>query len=178
MRKEERQEVFGFLAYTALIFALGFSVCGMFLNAQSVRLEWDQDPNGVDGWNIYRSTQPGAGYIRLNSELIPIQEYTDQAIVPGDQVYYVATAVRDDLESGFSNEVPYVYICRGDPSGDLLRTSLDAVMISQHIVGNNILTGYQAEAADTNGDGIVTSLDVTLVYQHIVGSYNAGDCPQ
>jgi hypothetical protein len=164
-------------AWSVVILYLLMWAWSSWLQGQSVRLEWDQPPNGVDGWNVYRSTQSGAGYVRLNPDLIPVMEYTDGTVTPGEEVFYVATAVANDLESGFSNEVPYTYVCRGDPSGDLQRTSLDAVMISQHITGINPLTGYPREAADTNGDGQVTSLDLTLVYQHIVGTYDAGACP-
>jgi hypothetical protein len=144
-----------------------------------VTLEWDPNPpeDDVAGYNMYRSHQSGSGYVRLNQDLIAPTTYDDQTIVPGDQYYYVCTAVNTaDLESGFSNEVPYRFICRGDANADNQRTVTDAVLIAQHIVGINLLTGYELEAADTNGDGNVTVTDLTLVHQYIAGIYSLEDC--
>lgn len=145
------------------------------VNAKTIRLEWDQDPNGVDGWNIYRSNESGSGYVRQNTELL-IERFYLTSVIPGDENFYVATAVRDDLESGFSNEAPYRFVCHGDADGDTLRTVLDAVAISRHITGLIPLSGYALEAADTNGDGAVTVLDVTLVHHNIVGNYPLESC--
>jgi hypothetical protein len=149
-----------------------------WLKAQSVTLEWDPNPpeETVIGYNLYRSNQPGTGYVKVNAALIEQVTFQDTTIQPGDQYYYVATAENDVGESGYSNEVSFRFICRGDPSQDNQRTVLDAVLISQHITGNNILTGYALEAADTNGNGVVTVADLTLVHQYIAGIYSLESC--
>ena len=76
----------------------------------SVQLEWDPNPPSDDiaGYNLYRSNQPGFGFVRLNVTLIPSNIYTDDTIEAGHTYYYVCTAENtSELESGFSNEVLY-----------------------------------------------------------------------
>jgi hypothetical protein len=155
-----------------------FIAMKLLLLVLAVTLQWDPNTEtDLTGYNLYRSDQSGLGYVRLNADLIAPTTYTDNTIAAGLTYYYVATAVNDsDLESGFSNEVSYTPICRGDPSGDNQRTVLDAVMISQHITGINVLAGHALEAADVNDDGTVTVLDVTLVHRYIAGIYAMDGC--
>lgn len=95
-------------------FAVGliwFGLAGVFASAQplSVELRWDpnSEPN-LAGYNIYRSSQPGTGYYRVNSSLLQQTRFLDESLSAGYTYYYVCTAVNSvGLESGFSNEVSY-----------------------------------------------------------------------
>ena len=68
-----------------------------------------------------------------------------------------------DLESGFSNEVPFTVpgdgICPGEVNGDGVRNVLDVIVTMNHIVGNLTLEGDDLTAADVNEDGSVNVLD-------------------
>lgn len=57
----------------------------------------------------------------------------------------------------------------GDVSGDSKITSLDYIMVKNHIMGSSILTGNYLLAADTSKDGNVTSLDYIQIKNHIMG---------
>jgi hypothetical protein len=60
----------------------------------------------------------------------------------------------------------------GDANGDGLVNSKDVVLLRQHIVAKDPLTGVSTLAvekgADCNGDGEVNSKDVVLLRQYIV----------
>ena len=58
--------------------------------------------SGASGYNIYRSTTSGSGYIKLS--VTPDQSYEDNAISNGVTYYYVVTAVSGTMESAYSNE--------------------------------------------------------------------------
>lgn len=57
----------------------------------------------------------------------------------------------------------------GDPSGDGKITSLDYILVKNHIMGTSKLTGDSLLAADCSGDGSVTSLDYIQIKNHIMG---------
>ena len=150
----------------------------------SVQLEWDANPaeDQVAGYHLYRSNQSGFGYVRLNTALIPTTTYTDDTIAAGQTYYYVCTAVNtSDLESGFSNEVPYTVpgasICPGEVNGDGARNVLDVILIMNHIVGNVTLQGDNLAAADVNEDASVNVLDTVLLQNHVVGNVSLSPCP-
>jgi hypothetical protein len=70
-----------------------------------VSLSWtaSSSPN-IAGYNIYRSTNSGTGYVKLNSALITGTSYPDATSQPGQVYYYVATSVDiSGNESAFSN---------------------------------------------------------------------------
>jgi len=148
----------------------------------SVDLEWDENPEpDIDGYNIYRSGQSGSGYVRLNGLLITVTNFTDNTIAAGQTYYYVCTAVNSsNLESGFSNEVPYTApagdVCPGEVNGDGNRNVLDVILIMNHIVGNVTLEGDNLQAADVNQDGSVNVLDTVLLQNHVVGNVSLAPC--
>ena len=64
--------------------------------------------NDVAGYNIYRSTEPGKDYKKINSDLVRETTYTDADIRRRQVYYYVVTAVDSapvPNESEHSNEV-------------------------------------------------------------------------
>jgi Abnormal spindle-like microcephaly-assoc'd, ASPM-SPD-2-Hydin len=72
-------------------------------NSYSVNLTWDPSSQAV-GYNVYRSSQSGGPYSRLNSGLDPNTAYTDGSVVGGQTYYYATTAVNaQGQESSYSN---------------------------------------------------------------------------
>ncbi len=60
----------------------------------------------IAGYNIYRTTTQGRGYVRLNKELIRVTSYQDTDLKLETEYYYVVTAVdTDNRESSYSAEV-------------------------------------------------------------------------
>jgi len=144
-----------------------------------VTLEWDANTEeDLAGYNIYRSLEAGINYDQLNTTLITTTQYEDTTPLPLITYFYVATAVdTNELESGYSNEVEYLYACPGDVNMDGVVDIADAVAISQHIVGLVPLTGPSLKAADVNQDDIVDVADVVKIQRHIVGLDLLEVCP-
>lgn len=71
----------------------------------SVSLTWDPSTSTVAGYNLYRGTQSGGPYSKLNSALLASTTYNDSSVTAGATYYYVSTAVdSNSVESSFSNE--------------------------------------------------------------------------
>ncbi|MGH9512058.1 MAG: choice-of-anchor D domain-containing protein [Terriglobales bacterium] len=69
----------------------------------SVTLSWSATTS-ADGYNIYRSSQSGGPYAKLNSSPTSLTSYGDNAVQSGATYYYVATSVSGSQESGYSNQ--------------------------------------------------------------------------
>lgn len=75
----------------------------------SVALSWDPSTSSVVGYNIYRGTQSGGPYSKLNSSLLPGTSYSDASVQSGMTYYYVATAVdSNNQDSAYSNQATAV----------------------------------------------------------------------
>ena len=61
-------------------------------NPHSVSLSWIASLSYVEGYNVYRSTPPGAA-TRLTVRLVPGTRYTDTTVEPGRTYSYYVTAV-------------------------------------------------------------------------------------
>lgn len=74
--------------------------------AHSVALTWTASTTStVTGYNVFRSTVNGSGYVQINTSLIPTESYTDATVQNGTLYYYVVTAVDGSgNESLFSNQ--------------------------------------------------------------------------
>jgi len=84
----------------------GACVTGAAGAPHSVTLTWtaSTSPN-VTGHNIYRATDAGGPYAKVNSYLVVGTSYADSAVLAGQTYYYVATAVDSaNAESSYSNE--------------------------------------------------------------------------
>ena len=63
----------------------------------------------VTGYNVYRSTTSGSGYVRINANPITLLNYTDSTVANSTTYFYVATAVDSNgLESSFSTQATAV----------------------------------------------------------------------
>jgi fibronectin type 3 domain-containing protein len=71
-----------------------------------VALTWNASTSTVAGYNVYRTTTSGTGYIKVNSSLVGVLNYTDSTVQSATTYYYVTTAVdASGNESVYSNEV-------------------------------------------------------------------------
>jgi hypothetical protein len=74
-------------------------------SSHTVALSWNASTSSVVGYNIYRGTQSGGPYSRLNTTPMAGTAYTDDGVESGSTYYYVATSVdSDSSESTFSNQ--------------------------------------------------------------------------
>ena len=74
--------------------------------AHSVALNWNANTSAVVRYNVYRATQPGGPYTKLNSSPIRRTSYTDSTVQAGHTYFYVVTAVdQNGIESRFSSKV-------------------------------------------------------------------------
>lgn len=74
-------------------------------SSHSVSLTWDPSTSSVVGYNLYRGTQSGGPYTKLNSSLLAGTSYDDAGVQSGSTYYYVSTAVDSSSnESAYSNE--------------------------------------------------------------------------
>ncbi|MFC2040658.1 fibronectin type III domain-containing protein, partial [Chloroflexota bacterium] len=71
-----------------------------------VSLDWnDNGESDLDGYNVYRSTTSGSGFVMINGSLVATSDYTDATVVNDTTYYYVVTAVDiTSSESGYSSE--------------------------------------------------------------------------
>jgi hypothetical protein len=82
---------------------------GMAPPQHDVSLSWDTVPTVV-GYNVYRGSQTGGPYSRINAVLDASPSYTDSSVQSGQSYYYVTTSVDSaGVQSAYSNET-YVVI--------------------------------------------------------------------
>lgn len=65
-------------------------------------LAWSANSGSTSGYNIYRGSQTGGPYTKLNQALVSATDYADSSVVPGYAYFYVVTAV-----DASGNESPY-----------------------------------------------------------------------
>ena len=74
-------------------------------SSHTVALSWDASTSSAVGYNIYRGTQSGGPYSKLNTATLAGTSYTDNAVTNGSTYYYVATSVdSNSAESAYSNQ--------------------------------------------------------------------------
>jgi len=75
----------------------------------SVTVAWDEASPAPSGYNVYRGTQSGGPYSKLNSAPLTVLTFTDNTVSSGTTYFYVVTSVAPDgSESGFSSQVTAV----------------------------------------------------------------------
>ena len=74
----------------------------------SVDLSWDAAP-AVVGYNVYRASQAGGPYSKINPVLDSSTTFTDSSVQSGQNYYYVTTSVDSTgAQSSYSNEIQVV----------------------------------------------------------------------
>lgn len=72
----------------------------------SVDLNWDPSTSQVVGYNVYRGTQPGGPFLKINSSPTTATAYSDSTVSSGQTYYYTTTSVDSaGVESKHSNVV-------------------------------------------------------------------------
>ncbi|MCE5184518.1 MAG: hypothetical protein LLF76_00130 [Planctomycetaceae bacterium] len=76
------------------------------LTGIAAELNWDDNSEpDLGGYNVYRSTTSGGGYVKLNGVILTASQYTDYTTVGMQTYYYVVRAVDTSWnESANSNE--------------------------------------------------------------------------
>ena len=72
---------------------IALSGTGVSTATHSVGLTWDASTSTVSGYNVYRSTTSGSGYIKVNSSLVGSLNFSDASVQSSTTYYYVTTAV-------------------------------------------------------------------------------------
>ena len=76
--------------------------------SHAVNLSWNA-ASAVVGYNVFRGSQSGGPYAKINSVLDASTTYTDSSVQGGQAYYYVTTAVDSGgAQSGYSNEIKAV----------------------------------------------------------------------
>jgi fibronectin type 3 domain-containing protein len=71
----------------------------------SVNLSWNETSTVV-GYNVYRGSQSGGPYTKINSALDASTTYSDGSVQAGQIYYYVTSAVDSSgAESGYSSQI-------------------------------------------------------------------------
>ena len=85
--------------------AISLSGTGVQTVSHSVTLSWTASTSSVMGYYVYRGTQTGGPYSKLNATPVSLTTYTDSPAQVGQTYFYVATSVdSNNVESTFSNE--------------------------------------------------------------------------
>lgn len=72
----------------------------------SVTLGWVPGDSLYGGFNVYRGSQPGGPYSKVNSALISATSFIDNSVTSGQTYYFVATEMDSTgTESSYSSEV-------------------------------------------------------------------------
>lgn len=134
---------------------------------EMVSLNWDDNSESdLDGYNVYRSTTSGSGYVKQNGSLLSTSNYTDNSVTNSTTYYYVVTAVDvNDNESNYSNESSAT---PGDFTPPAAPTTLTAiaddgiVWLDWDSNGETDLAGYNIYRSTTSGSGY-TKLNGSLL---------------
>jgi hypothetical protein len=88
---------------------VSLSGTGTTATAHIVGLTWTASTSVVAGYNIYRGSQTGGPYQKVNLSLQSASGFTDSSVSSGQSYFYVVTAVdASGNESAFSNEASAV----------------------------------------------------------------------
>ena len=140
---------------------------GLAADAGNAVVELDWNNNGeadLAGYNVYRSTTSGTGYIKLNPTAVSSSDYTDDTAGNGVTYFYVVTAVdTSSNESDFSSEVfatPIDLNYYGDTNDDLYIDITDLPVFLALWLESDCLT---TSGWDINGDCLVNYDEFSLL---------------
>jgi oligosaccharide reducing-end xylanase len=122
----------------------------------SVSLDWsDNGESDLAGYNVYRSTTPGSGYVRQNGPLVTSSAYSDTTVVNGTPYFYVVTAANTA-----GHESPYSIEASATPAGTVSATTLhvDSIVVSTVPAGGPNKKGRAAVVIrDNNGSPVANA---------------------
>ena len=125
-----------------------------------VSLDWNNNnESDLAGYNLYRSTTPGSGYVKLNGALLSSSDYVDSDVIGDVTYYYFVTAVDTSTnESGGSSEVSATPSDGTPPSVPTGLTAVagdGTVSLDWYDNGESDLAGYNVYRSTTSGSGYV-----------------------
>ena len=89
--------------------AVALSGTGTATVQHSVAIAWDAATPAPSGYNVYRGTQSGGPYSKLNASPTTALTFTDNTVSSGATYFYIVTSVAaDGTESSFSNQATAV----------------------------------------------------------------------
>ena len=76
------------------------------MSNQSVTLKWEKGEEAENGYFVYRGSEPGGPYTKLQSSALSMAEFTDVGLAVGHTYYYVVSSVdANGSESGYSEQI-------------------------------------------------------------------------
>ncbi len=122
--------------------------------ANSIDLFWSS-VSGATGYNVYRSTTSGSGYVKINNKLVTGTSYVDQKTTPGTTYYYVVTSVdAEGHESKYSLEAYAT-----EPTGNS-PPSISSFSAEPNPAGNpKTSITFTVQASDPDGDALTYTMD-------------------
>ncbi len=86
---------------------IALSATGALQDSHSVTLRWDPSTSsGIVGYYVYRGTEAGGPYSKVNSSAIAGTQYTDSSVQAGHTYYYVVRSVESNgVQSSYSAQV-------------------------------------------------------------------------
>ena len=96
----------GWVRFLTLVFFVALlstkqHACRSGEREHSVTLKWNH--SDANGFNVYRSGVSGGPYSPIGTSSSP--EYVDKNVLAGTQYCYVVTAVKNGVESAYSQEI-------------------------------------------------------------------------
>lgn len=148
---------------------------------------WDRVilPNGTQGYvaqKYLKNAEPNNKYKLENGNLVCEPGTTVESIKEKNQGREVTikNAKGEVVNSGnvgtgytvsfYDNK--YTVVKLGDVNGDGLIKTVDYMKIKNHIMNEDILTGYNLQAADTNKDGRISTIDYMMIKNQIMSISN------
>ncbi len=133
----------------------------------TITLDWnDNSESDLDGYNVYRSTTSGSGYVKQNGSLLSTSDYTDNSVTNNTTYYYVVTAVDvNSNESGYSIEdsaTPGDFTPPAVPAGVTAAADDKIVWVEWDDNSESDLAGYNIYRSITSGSGYVKLNSVLL----------------
>ena len=135
----------------------------------TVVLNWDANTEGdLAGYNIYRSDLSGESYVKINSNLVSTNTYSDNEL-PGGTYYYVVTAVDNDGNESVHSQEAEAFVMDivppAVPTGLTAAVDNSKVTLSWNANTESDLMGYLVYRSTTSGTGYVllnnTPIEVT-----------------
>jgi len=140
-----------------------------------VWLNWDDNHEPeLAGYNVYRSTTSGSGYVKVNSSLVTDSNYTDSGLTDGIVYYYVVTAVdTNNNESRYSSEAsasPRDLTPPAAPTGLAATAGDEIVWLDWNDSNEADFAGYNIYRSTTSGSGYVKLNTSLLTYSDYTDS--------
>ncbi|WP_102265744.1 dockerin type I domain-containing protein [Massilicoli timonensis] len=151
---------------STVLYRTGKNVSYPFVILDSVKGE---TVNGSDVWYKIQ-TDPNLNASRTGFDTVD-NNYNPDGDYDKDNSYaYIHSSYVKIVSEGNGQIItPSPSYLKGDVNGDGKISSMDYVLVKDHILKITTLSGSSLSAADVNGDGKISSMDYVLIKDHILG---------